>query len=57
MQTNAVPLQLAVLSLAENLLEGTLPESWSACSSVSLSLETLYVAMLESCDALGKTRY
>ena len=33
-------LQLAGLGLRENLLEGTLPESWSECSSVSLYLDT-----------------
>lgn len=41
MQTNPVPLQLAILSLKENLLEGTLPESWSECISVSNFLDTI----------------
>ena len=34
-------LQLARLYLGDNLLEGTLPASWSECRSVSLYLDTV----------------
>ena len=36
-----LPLQLENLSLEHNLLEGTLPESWSEYSSVSPYLDTV----------------
>ena len=38
--SNSLPLQLAQLYLGDNLLEGTLPASWSECRSVSLYLDT-----------------
>lgn len=42
LQQNPPPAQVENLSLENNLLQGTLPESWSECSSVSLYLDTVF---------------
>ena len=41
----ALPVQLAGLYLAKNLLEGTLPESWSDLSSVSHCRDNVWLLM------------
>ena len=56
----ALPVQLAGLYLAENLLEGTLPESWSDLSSVSHCCDMVWLLIevdvfLQHCQALERS--